>query len=55
MGEHTVVARLSGPDGATSQGIASITVTVRTTPDPHAMARLARIMMGRTSETVPRN
>ena len=32
-------------------GITSITVTVNTTPDPRAMARLARAMMDRTSET----
>jgi len=55
MGVHTVVARFSGPGHPPHQGITSITVTVRTTSDPHAMARLVRTMMGRTSETVPRS
>lgn len=55
MGGHTVVARLSGTAHLPRQGITSITVTVRTTSDPRAMARLARAVMGRTSETVPRN
>jgi len=34
-----------------SPGIASITVTVTTTPDPRAMTRLVQAMMGPTSET----
>jgi len=55
MGGHTAVAHLSGPMDTASQGIASITVAVRATPDPRVMARLARAVMGRTSETVPRN
>jgi len=55
MGGHTVPAHLSDPMDTARQGITSITVTVRTTPDSRAVTRLARAIMGSTSETVPRN